>query len=120
MPRVIILGSHSKFLTTVLSLSLQGCSPVQRISAEGEVQSLTEVSDLRVGIQGCLSSFRADQGSIFPDVQSRTQLLVSAYMLSSGCHEVLGLCVVVTGSDVNGFWLPGVASDGVVMLTELF
>ena len=105
-----------KFLSTVLSLSPQGCSPVQCISAEGQVQSL-RVPDLRVGIQGCLSSCRAEQGGIFPDVQSRTQLLVSAYMLSSGCHEVLGLCVVVTGSDVTGFWLPGVASDGVVMLT---
>lgn len=46
MLSVTTQGSHSEFLTTVLSLSPQGCSPVRPITAEGQVRSLTEVSDL--------------------------------------------------------------------------
>lgn len=52
MLRVIAQGSHSKFLTTVLSLSPQGYSPMWHIWAEGQVHTLIEVSDLRVRILG--------------------------------------------------------------------
>lgn len=46
---VTTLGSHSEFLTTVLSFSPLGCSPVRHTTAEGQVQSQPEVSDLRTG-----------------------------------------------------------------------
>lgn len=72
MLTVITQGSHPEFL------SPQGCSPVWNILAEGLVQSLTEVSDLRS--RSCVgeSSCKADQGGV------------------SGCayHSIaLGLCL---------------------------
>ena len=67
-------GSHAEILTTVLSLSPQGCSPGAYTIFEGQVQSLAEVSDLRQR----LSSRRADQAGVSPDVQNRALLLVSA------------------------------------------
>lgn len=85
MLRVITLGSCSKFLTMVLSLSPQGCSHVRCILAEGHVQSLAEVSR-GSGFWGRLSSCRVDQGGVSPDVQNRALLLVSAYKLSGGHH----------------------------------
>lgn len=48
--RVITQTSHSKFLTTVLNLSPQGCPPVLCILAECQVQSPIEVCDSRVRI----------------------------------------------------------------------
>lgn len=115
MPRLIILGSHSKFLTTVLSLSPQGCSPAQRISAEGQVQSLTEVSDLRVGIQGVTLQLQGRSRRCLSRCAEQNTALGLCLYTVQGCHEVLGLSL-----DVPGFWLPGVASDVVVMLTKLF
>ena len=52
MLRVFTQGLHPKFLTTILSPSLQGYLPVSFILAEGQVQSLTEVSDSKVKILG--------------------------------------------------------------------
>lgn len=46
MLSVTTQGSHSEFLTTVLSLSHQDWSPVLPTTVEGQVQALTEVSDL--------------------------------------------------------------------------
>lgn len=39
----IVQGSHSPFLTKVLSLLHPGCSPVLRMLGEGRVQPLTEI-----------------------------------------------------------------------------
>lgn len=50
MRRVFTQGLHPKFLTTVLSPSLQGYLPVSFILAEGQVQTLVEVFDSRVRI----------------------------------------------------------------------
>lgn len=61
-------GSHSEILTTVLSFSPGGWSPVRPTTAGGQVQSQPEVS-----------SRRADQGGVSPGVQLRALLLVSAY-----------------------------------------
>lgn len=78
-------SSHSEFLTVVLSLSSQGCATVQCILAEGQVQA--------PGGDSLVT--RADQGGTSPDVQSKEFLLVSAYRLSSRCHRVLELCLVI-------------------------
>jgi hypothetical protein len=94
MLRAITQSSHSRFLPVVLSLFPQGCPPVLHFLAEGQVQSLAEVSDLRVRIlEKTLYSHGADQGGICLDVQSRALLLVFAWVLSSGHHGVLGLCL---------------------------
>lgn len=48
----------------------------------------------------------------------RTLLLVSVYILSSGDHGVLGLCIL---GEMIGSWLSGAALVGVVkFLTRLF
>lgn len=56
----------------VLSLSPHGCSPVCHILDEGHVQSLIEDSDWS-GSCRILLSCRADQGGVFPGVQSREE-----------------------------------------------
>ena len=69
MLRVIIQGSHFKFLNMVLSLYPQGAHlcDVSKLKVRS---SLTEVSDLRVRILGRLSSHRVHLGGITPDMQS--------------------------------------------------
>lgn len=85
--------------------------------AEGQIQSVREVSGSRVGIPGRLSGRRAGQGGASPDVQSRAMLLVSAYILSSG---VLRLCLVILSAHVTRFWLSGTALGVVGFQTKLF
>lgn len=55
----------------------------------------------------------------YPDVQSRALFLVSFCILSSGCHGVLGLCLVVVSNDTE-FWLSGTAFGVAGILTKLF
>lgn len=110
MLRVSTQDSHFIFLTVVISLSPQSCSPVQCVLADGQLRSLTDISDVRVRTLRRLSSHWADQGSMSPDVQNRALILVSAYLLPSRHHRVLGLRLVILG-DVIEFWLSGAASD---------
>ena len=92
---------------------------MQCILAEGQAQSLTVVKseDLRVSILGGDSPAAGkNQGDICPDVQKEP--LLSAYILSSGRHGVLGLCLMVL-SEVTGFWLSDTALGVVGILTKL-
>jgi hypothetical protein len=87
MLRVITQCSHSEFLTVVLPKAAF-------LLAEGQVQSLTVVPDLRVKILG---------ETLQPQGRSRWHLSKCAeqsiafglsYIMSSGQHGVLGLCLV--------------------------
>ena len=87
MLRVITQCSHSEFLIVVLPKAAF-------LLAEGQVQSLTVVPDLRVKILG---------ETLQPQGRSRWHLSKYAeqsiafgfsYIMSSGHHGVLGLCLV--------------------------
>lgn len=54
-----------------------------------------EVSGSRVGILGQTHQLQGDKGGVFPEVQSIVLLLISAYILFSGLHGVLGVCLLV-------------------------
>ena len=80
----IIQGSHSEFPTMVLSLSYQGCSPVRSVLAEVSNRSLL----LKGQDPGGDALATALIKVIFPHVQSRALLLVSAYILTSSSGTV--------------------------------
>ena len=126
MLRVFTQGLHPNFLTTILSPSLQGYLPaVWFILAEGQVQSLTEVSDPRVRILGETlelqgrskwSLSRCGELSISLINLEESLCLLFTSERFSGCHGVLGPCLVIWNewsSDVTEFWL-SYAALGVV------
>jgi hypothetical protein len=84
MLRVFTQGLHPKFLTTVLSPSLQGYLPaVSFILAEGQVLTLVEVFDSRVRILREILQF-----------QGRSRWHLSRYAKQSISWSLLIYCPV--------------------------
>lgn len=91
---VITQYLYSKFLTTILSLSPQGCSPVRPLLVRAYVLSLTEVSELRVRILRYMQQQGRSRWCLSRCAEQRTALGLCLYTVPLH-HGVLGLCLVI-------------------------
>lgn len=103
MLRIITQWSHSKFPIMCSALSLKGCSPAHLSCRSGLV------SNRSLWFKGqSLGGDSRSQGRSRWSLSECALFLVSAYILSSGHREVLGLRPVIL-SHVTGLRLSGAA-----------